>query len=99
MMIDTKLDLNTLIALVGMVGAVFYFIVSLKSDVRALVAELSAIKIDVKKFSELLVGLGRLDERLAGFDRRLGSLERRGGLGKTPPKSGRRQIRTATRAT
>ena len=68
MNIDTHLDLNTLIAVLGMAGSIFYFVARMNSDIKAVVMELASVKGEVKAISGLLVESARQGERLNAMD-------------------------------
>ena len=75
-------NLLTILAfLVGGIG----FVYTIRSDVRAQGLRLDAVESGLRKLSEILIALGRQDERLNAIDRRIDDLRRGEGWIVQPP--------------
>ena len=75
-------NLLTILAfLVGGIG----FVYTIRSDVGAQGRRLGAVESELRKLSEILVALGRQDERLNAIDRRIDDLRRGEGYIIPPP--------------
>lgn len=59
----------------GAVGIVY----AIKSDVRLLKAELDGMRVQIAKITDVLIHLGRQEERLNSHDQRIKKLEDRDG--------------------
>lgn len=61
-------DVGNLLTLLGMAATIFWFVAKMTTDIKLLIAEVAAIKIDVAKFGDALITIARQDERLAAGD-------------------------------
>lgn len=75
-------NLLTILAfLVGGIG----FVYTIRSDVGAQGQRLDAVESELRKLGEILIALGRQDERLTAMDRRIEDLRRGDGFIVPPP--------------
>ncbi len=78
-------NLLTILAfLIGGVG----FVYTIRSDVRAQGDRLDAVEHELQKLSDILIALGRQDERLNAMDRRIDDMRRGEGFIVPPVKRG-----------
>lgn len=85
---NPSIDVSTIIAVLGMAGAIFYFVVNLRADFGVMVEQLKAIKNDMarlegvalnfdqrlQKIAEVMVIVARQEERLNAGDVRQNGL-------------------------
>lgn len=81
------LNFGQIVTLIAYLAGGIAFVMALKSDVRAVNADMTnlknaveAMERDINKLTDVLVALGRQDERLTAMDKRIDEIRRGEGL-------------------
>ena len=75
MTFDWTINVGHLITAGGLVIGACGIIWALRSDVKVLATRIGSIELQILKVADVLVHIGRQDERLKGHERRLDKLE------------------------
>ena len=78
MTIDWTISLGNILTIIVIVGSVYQFVWAIKADVKIVNVELSAMKEQLKKLTEVLIEVGKMGARLDDHSRRLSRLEDKG---------------------
>lgn len=76
MNINWSIDLGNLMAIASFLLTGIGFAYTIRESVKALLIRVGLLEHEIKKLSEILVALGRQDERLNAMDRRIDDLRR-----------------------
>lgn len=74
-MIDWTINIGHILTFVGFVATLVSFIYAVKGQVIGMKVEIKAIRQELTKMSDVLITLGRQDERLTAMDRRIDDLQ------------------------
>jgi hypothetical protein len=75
MSIDWTINLSHLVTVLGLFMGAVAIVYAIKSDVRIIKAELDSLKEQITKITDVLVHIGRQDERINSHERRISKLE------------------------
>jgi hypothetical protein len=75
MSIDWTINLSHLVTVFGLLMGSVAIVYAIKSDVRIIKAELDSLKVQITKITDVLVHIGRQDERINSHERRISKLE------------------------
>jgi hypothetical protein len=75
MSIDWTINLSHLVTVFGLLMGAVAIVYAIKSDVRIIKAELDSLKVQITKITDVLVHIGRQDERINSHERRISKLE------------------------
>lgn len=74
-MLDFTVNLGNLLTIIAFLVGGTSFIQIMKGQVSYLASRLEVVEVELKKLSEILVKLGRQDERLTAMDKRVMAIE------------------------
>lgn len=77
MTFDATINLGHILTFVGMVGGGFAAAIVLRGQVTEIIHRVSLIERELEKMTEVLVAIGRQDEKVAALDRRIDEIQRR----------------------
>jgi hypothetical protein len=75
---DPTVNLGTVLSFFGFVIGGLGVVFTLRTQVTALADRMGSVEAELKKMSDVLVELGRQDERMSSMDRRLSNIETSG---------------------
>lgn len=86
--VEMTISLGNLLTILAFLIGGIGFVYTIRSDVRAQGERLDAVEHELQKLSDILIALGRQDERLNSMDRRIDDMRRGEGFIVPQPKRG-----------
>lgn len=77
MTFDWTISISNIVTFVGLIVGASGIVLALRSDVKVLATRIGSIELQILKVADVLVHIGRQDERLKSHERRLDKLEER----------------------
>lgn len=86
MVLNLDISLGNLLTIASFIAGGFWFITSMRNGVDMMSLRLSTVEVEVKKLAEILITLGKYEERFLRLERDITDLRHGVGYIVSPPK-------------